>query len=340
MKAALIREFNKDFVIEDVDTPQIGEGEALVEVRASCLCAADVKIRAGSLPTLKLPHIPGHELAGVVRETGKGVQNVKPGDRVVVYMYTVCGSCHSCLAGRENLCENIVRLGLERSGGHAQYVVVPERQLLLLPDSIPFEKAAAIPDAVSTMLHAIRDVGQVRLNDYVVLLGVGGLGMQGVQLARLSGGRVIAVARHEEKLKAARDLGAEWTFNGKDETLAQEIIDATDGRGADVVFDLVSTQETFQTAADCVKKGGSIVVIGSSSKAITFQVIQVMFKEIAVKGALGMKKETVLHAIDLCRSGLIEPLVTERYPLQDINRAAERLGRGEIIGRSVILPWE
>ncbi|MBW1800107.1 MAG: zinc-binding dehydrogenase, partial [Deltaproteobacteria bacterium] len=301
MRAALIKEFNKDFSIEEVDVPKIGDEEVLVRVKASCLCAADVKIRNGGLPSLKLPHIPGHEVVGEVAETGRDVENVRAGDRVVIYMYTVCGDCYACLGGRENLCVNIVRLGLERHGGHAEYVAVPERQLLPLPDNVSYEEGAAIPDAVCTMLHAIRDQARVQLNDYVVLMGVGGLGMQGVQVARLNGGRVIAVARHQEKLDAAKDLGAEWVFNGNDDKLVDKIIEVTGGRGADVVIDLVSKQETFQTAADAVKKGGQIIVVGSFAPEITVKVGQIMFKEVEVKGSLGMKKETIIDAIDLCK---------------------------------------
>ena len=338
MKAAVIREFNQDFAIEQVPVPKIGDYETLIKVKASCLCAADVSIRAGSIPTLKLPHIPGHEVAGEVVEIGKSVETVKVGDRAVVYMYTVCGQCSNCRSGRENLCDNISRMGLDRQGGHAEYLAVPASQALPLPADIPYETGAAIPDAVSTMLHAIKDQARVKLNDYVLLLGVGGLGMQGIQLARLSGGRVIGVARHEEKLKAAKEAGAEWVINGNDENLVDKVMEVTGGRGADVVIDLVSVQETFRNAADCVKKGGTIVVVGSFSREINFQVTQVMFKEIEIKGSAGMKKQTVMDAIDLCESGLISPLVSEMYSLKDINLAAKRLSKGEIIGRSVILP--
>ena len=338
MKAVLIKEFNKDFVIEDVPMPKVGEHDALVKVKASCLCAADAKIRDGKMPTLTLPHIPGHEVVGEVVETGKRVHTVQAGDRVVVYMYTVCGDCYACRSGRENLCVNIVRLGFERPGGHAEYVAVPAQQLMHLPDAITFEQGAAIPDAVCTSLHAIRDQAEVRLNDYVVILGVGGLGMQAVQIAHLSGARVIAVARNEKKLAFAKGLGAEWTINGNDERLAEKIVEVTEGRGADVVIDMVGTQQTFQSSANCLKKGGTTVIVGSGTPEIAFSVGQVMFKEIAIKGSLGMTKQTVIDAIDLCQSGRLTPVVTDRYPLEEINDAARSLSEGKVIGRSVLIP--
>ncbi len=338
MKAVLIKEFKKDFAFEEVDMPKIAPAEALVEVKATCLCAADLKIRDGKMPMLKLPHIPGHEVAGEVVETGKEVKEVKVGDRVVAYMYTVCGDCPACRRGEENLCINIRRMGFDRPGGHAQYLTLPERQLIALPKEIPYEEAAAIPDAVSTMVHAIREQGKVKLNDYVVILGVGGLGMQGIQLARLSGGRVIAVARNEKKLELAKTLGAEWVISGLAQNQANKILDITAGRGADVVIDLVSTQETFKTASASLRKGGTIVVVGSTGIEITFSVGQVMFNEFNIRGSIGMTKQSVVDAVELCKSGKVKPIVTDRFPLSNINEAAAKLDRSEVLGRSVLIP--
>lgn len=338
MRAALIKDFKKEFAVEEVDIPRLNENEALVKVKASCICASDLRLRDGRVPGIMLPHIPGHEVVGEVVEIGRIVKKVKVGDRVVVYMYEVCGDCYACRSGRENLCVNIVRLGFNRQGGHAEYVAIPESQLLELPGNIPYEEGAAIPDAVSTMLHAIRDQGQVKINEYVVIMGVGGLGIHGVQIGRLCGGRVIAVARSEEKLEVARGLGAEWAMNGNDEKLADKIVEVTNGRGVDVMVDLVVTQETFQTAAKCLKNGGTIIIVGLTLPEITFTVGQVMVKEIAIKGSIGMKKQAVIDAIDLRKSGKIKTIVTERYPLEGINEAAKRIEESKVVGRSVILP--
>jgi propanol-preferring alcohol dehydrogenase len=338
MKAVLIKEFNKDFSIEEVETPKPRHDEALVKVKAACLCLADVKIRNGLMPSLKLPHIPGHEVAGEVVEVGKNVKQVKTGDRVVVYMYDVCRDCYACREGRENLCVNIVRLGFERPGGHAEFVAVPEDQLLLLPDNLSFEEGAAIPDAISTMLHTIRDQAQAKINDYVVILGVGGLGMHGVQIARLCGGRVIAVARSEKKLEISKRFGAEWAFNGNDEKLAGRIIEVTQGRGAEIVIDLVGNPKTIQTSLMALKKGGTLVIVGSAVPELAFPAGSLMFKELTIKGTIGMKKQTMIDAIDLCRAGKIRPYVTDRFSLEQINEAARAIKESRFLGRSVIIP--
>jgi len=337
MKAALIKEFGADFVIEETARPQAGPGQALVRVKASCLCPGDLKIRAGRMPRLKLPHIPGHEVAGIVEEVGPGVETFKPGDRVVVYMYQVCGRCPACRQGRENTCANLVRTGMEKPGGHAEFVVVEKDQLLHLPESIPFREAAAIPDAVATSLHAVREMGRTRLNDYVLIYGVGGLGLHGVQLARLAGGRVIAVSRSQSKLDLAAECGAEWTVNGDDPHLADRIVSLTKGRGVDLVIDYVVNQATLEKALACLKKGGRIVNVGSSAPEISLPVGLAMFKEVALMGSLGMDKKCLTDAIELVEAGYLKPYVTETYALEEINKAAERLEAGSVLGRSAIL---
>ena len=337
MKAALIKKFGDPFVFEDVPDPVPASGEALVRVKASALCPGDLKIRAGRNPALKLPHIPGHEIAGVVESVGEGVSAHSPGDRVVVYMYDVCKSCPACRSGHENLCARLIRTGFECAGGHAELVTVKEDQLIPLPENISFKDAAAIPDAVCTSLHAIRDQAQVRLTDTVLVYGVGGLGLHGVQIARLAGCRVIATARSTDKLDKAREFGAAETVNAREKDLLQEVLRLTGGQGVDAVIDYVVSQESFNISAAALRKGGVYALVGSTDQNISIPVGQTMFKEINVKGSLGMTRQCVTDAVDLVRRGLITPCVTEQYPLTGLNEAAERLAAGKVLGRSVIV---
>jgi propanol-preferring alcohol dehydrogenase len=149
---------------------------------------------------------------------------------------------------------------------------------------------------------------------------------------------VIAVARSESKLEAAIRMGAEWTFNGNDEKLVDRVLDVTHGKGADVVIDLVGSQATFQAAFNSLKKGGTIVMVAASIPEISFPVGQVMFKEVTIKGAIGMKKQTMIDAIDLCLSEKIKPYITDRFPLEKINEAAQRMKESKITGRLVLIP--
>jgi 2-desacetyl-2-hydroxyethyl bacteriochlorophyllide A dehydrogenase len=338
MKAARVRTFGSSFTIEEIPIPTLQDREALLRVKAACLCAADLKIRDGRFPQLGIPLVTGHEVAGEVVAVGSGVKTAKVGDRVVVYPYTTCGNCNACREGRDNLCATLSRIGFEKDGGHAEYVAVPEPQLVPLPESISFEEGAAIPDAVCTALHAIRDLADLKLNETLLLNGVGGLGMQGIQIARLCGAKVIATARSDRKLEMAKSLGADWVLSGNDEKLVDKILEWTGGRGVDAVIDLVVTQETFQCSVACLKKGGRIVLVGSTSPDIQVNVGQMIMKEITLQGTLGMKKQTVLDAVDLCRSGRIKSIVTDRFPLEKINEAAEMVKQTKNLGRIVLIP--
>ena len=337
MKAAFIKEFGDKFVIEETPIPKPGPGELLIKVGSSCLCQADIKIRKGAMAHLKLPHIPGHEVAGTVAELGQGVGGFKPGDRIVVYMYQVCRSCPACRSGHENLCPKLTRIGFEIPGGHAEYLVIKEDQAIPLPDNISFREAAAIPDAVCTSLHALREQANLKLNDTVVIYGVGGLGMQAVQVAKAMGCKVIGVARTPSKLKQAEEFGVDFTINAAEEDLVAKVMEYTKGAGADAAVDYVVSNDSLAQAISYLRKGGTWVLVGSSQPQITFPVGMVMFKEIAIRGSLGMTRQTMLDAVDLVSRGVIKPYVTEAYPLDDLNTAAQRLGDGKVLGRSVIL---
>lgn len=337
MKAARIKEFGKDFTIEDVPVPVPGEGEVLIRVKATALCPGDLKIRAGRMPSLKLPHIPGHEVAGVVESVGGGVSACKAGDRAVIYMYQVCRSCPACRSGHENLCVALARMGFEVPGGHAEFVVVKEDQVIPLPDNIGFKEASAIPDAICTSLHAIKDQAAVKLADTVLVYGVGGLGMHGVQIAKAAGARVIAVARSADKLAQAKAFGADETVNAREQDVLQEVTRITGGRGVDAVIDYVVTQESFTISAAALRKGGVYALVGSTDPSIAIPVGMVMFKEIQIKGSLGMTKRNMLEAVDMVARGVLRPYVTEEYSLENLNVAAERLGESKVLGRSVVL---
>ncbi len=338
MKAAFIKEFGNEFAIEETPVPQPGPGEILLRVEASCLCQADVKIRKGSMPQLKLPHLPGHEIAGTVAALGEGVTGHAVGDRRVVYMYQVCCRCPACRSGHENLCVSLTRLGFEIPGGHAEYVVIKADQAIPLPDNIPFRDAAAIPDAVCTSLHALREQAGLKLADTLLIYGVGGLGMHAVQIAKHMGCFVIGVARSTDKLAQALAFGADAVINASKEDVAAEALKFTNGRGVDAVVDYVVSTDTLGVAISSLRKGGTYVLVGSAEPRISFPVGQVMFKEISIRGSLGMTRQTMLDAVALVAAGAVKPYVTEEYPLDELNIAAQRLGEGKVLGRAVILP--
>jgi propanol-preferring alcohol dehydrogenase len=310
----------------------------LVRVKSAGICGTDVHIVDGKLPPITLPHIPGHEGAGVVEEVGANVDDLEPGDRVVISIYIVCERCYYCRGGREELCPNKVRIGFETNGSLSEYVRVPAVNAFKLPPSVGFDQAAILPDAVACMLHAIRTQAKTRAGDVVVLLGgIGGLGMQGIQIARLCGAKVIATSRHDDKLPHAEELGA-IAVNTRSQDLKQIVRDLTEGRGADIVIDNVGTAATITQGLEILRPGGRLVEVAYQDESIAGSFYDLVMREKEIVGSLSSTKEDLKDTIRFVAEGVLDPIVVETYSLSDINIALERLRATAVPGRIVIHP--
>ncbi len=242
MRAARYHGPGESLRLEEVPVPQPGLGEALVRVKAAGICHTELHFLSGVLNLGVAPVTLGHEIAGEVAELGPGVTSVRPGDRVIVYYYVGCGVCHWCRTGQENLCDALVaEYGFVSDGGLAEYVKAPARNLVKLPDSLPFEDAATLGCSATTSIHA---AGLARLGpgEVAVVYGFGGVGAALVQYCDLAGARVIAVGRSPAKLQLARDLGAEAAIDATREDVPARVRELTGGQGADAVFELVGTE--------------------------------------------------------------------------------------------------
>lgn len=338
MLAAVIREFNQPYSIENVPIPDIGPTDVLVCVKAAGICGTDVHIIEGKLPTIKLPHIPGHEGAGIVEKVGAEVKGVRPGDRVVISIYIVCERCYFCAGGREELCPNKVRIGFETNGSLAEYVRVPEVNALPIPESVSFEKAAILPDAVACMLHAIRTQARTRAGDTMVILGgIGGLGMQGIQLAQLCGARVIVTSRRDEKLPFARALGA-IAVNSSKENLKDVVLSLTDGRGADSVIDNIGTARSIENGLELLRPGGRLVEVAYQDASISGSFYDLVMREKEIVGSLSSTKHDLKDTIQFIEEGRLDPIVVKTYPLTEINKALTQLEATAVPGRIVLYP--
>ncbi len=338
MKAAIIREFNRPISIEDIPVPAVGPRDVLVRVRAAGMCGSDLHILEGKVTTVSLPYTPGHEFAGEVTEVGPEVTRFSVGDRVVNAIDVLCGHCRFCRTGRGNLCVNLKRLGFEINGGDAEYALVPEANLVKIPDSIPFEQASIIPDAVACMLHAVKVQGRVKLGDRVIILGVGGLGMQGIQIAKIAGACVFATSRNNEKLRISKELGADVVLNPKEQDIEKEVMRLTDGEGCDVVFDNIGIDESMRLAIRVCRKGGRIVVVGWAGVAFSIPFQDICMGEKEIVGTRASNRQDLVEAVGLVAAGKTTPYVSDRFPLSEINTALHRLAAGEIYGRGVLVP--
>ncbi len=338
MLAAVLKNYKEEFIIEEVPIPIPKKGEVLVKVVASGLCGSDIHIQEGKIKTVNLPHIPGHELAGEVFELGEGVEGFGIGDRVISAIDISCGVCMFCRSGKTNLCRKLKRIGFEINGSHAEYAVVPAENLFKISKDIPAEKAAVIPDAVTCMYHAIEGQGKVKAGDRICIMGIGGLGMQGVQIAKLFGAEVIATSRKDKKLKVAEELGADHVINTKTSKMKDEVGRITEGEMCDVVFDNIGIKESIQWALDICRPGGKVIIVGYIDQDFTANYQDVMINEKEIIGIRASNKQDLMKTIRLVEEGKIDPFVYKTMPLTSINEAVNHLKQGESDGRIVLIP--
>ncbi len=340
MKAAVLHRFGEQFQVENVPTPTAGAGEALVRVRASGLCASDLHIIDGDVPTVRLPFWPGHELAGEVVEVGPALParplSVRPGDRVVSLIDVTCGTCSYCLKGATNLCRHLKRTGFERSGSHAEFAVVPAANLRPIPNGLGWAEAAIVPDAVASAHHALVTRGMAMPGEVVVVIGAGGLGLHAVQMAAGSSMTVYALDVRPDALEQAAAWGATVVQTNIEDPVGR-IRAETDGLGADLVLDHVGTEQTILQAIAICRPGGRVMVVGYHDRTFPIPSYEVMLREKAIIGTRGNVAADLDASLRLIAEGTVRPLVSRTYSLADINNAVADLRAGLILGRAVIL---
>ena len=213
MKAVVLHEFGKPLELRDLPVPSIGPDEVLIKIKACGIDGTDLKLLNGFGYAPDLPFVIGHEPAGLIEQVGSNVSSWHPGDRVITYNFATCGKCSHCQAGRENLCQSMAGvLGVkDLPGGLAEFLKVPSKQIVRIPDSIAWHDAAVLSDAGITAYHAVKR-SQIKTGQTVVIIGVGGVGAFVVQFAKLTGARVIAIEESSPKADRAERLGADVAF--------------------------------------------------------------------------------------------------------------------------------
>ena len=203
MKAMVLKEFNQPLILEEVEKPCYGEHDVLVKVKAAGLCGTDLKIQQGKIPVKELPLIQGHEVSGIIAETGSQIKNFKIGDEVLISFYIPCNECELCKAGRKTICENLIgRLCFEQNGGFAEYIRVPESSLIRKPEKLSFFEAAIVSCSMGTVYHALLKRAKIKEGDYIAMIGAGGgLGLHAIQIAKSFNAKVIGIDVKEGKLK-------------------------------------------------------------------------------------------------------------------------------------------
>lgn len=337
MKAAFLRSFHQGLTLEETDIPKIGPDDVLVKVKASGLCASDLHIIDGMLPTVKLDYIPGHELAGEICELGENVTEYKVGQHIVAAIDVICGHCRFCRTGQTHLCTSLKRIGFEKNGSHEEYCVVPKDNVFPISESIPFEQAAVIPDALVCMYHAIKDKGQVKAGDKVLILGVGGLGLQGIQIAKYFGAEVYATSRQDKKLELSKKFGADVVVNTSKCDLQSEIEKVTNGEMCDVIFDNIGIKSSIEASLKMLRPGGKIIVVGYADSEFVANYQDVVIKEKEIIGIRGSSRQNLVDAIRMVEKGIVTPYIYKTYQLEQINEALDDLRNGNSLGRTVVV---
>ncbi len=339
MKAALMREYHRPLELVDRPVPELaGATDVLIKIGGAGVCATDLHAIEGLMEPagVTLPRVLGHENAGWVEEIGAGVTTVARGDAVLVYPPYSCGLCVACRRGNDMHCVRHEFTGLSVDGGFADYVLVSERSLLRLPDGVEPAEVAPHADAGLTAYHAVRRLAPLAVpGTTAVVIGVGGVGHIALQLLReLGSSSTIAVDTDSRRRVLAAELGADDVVEG--EGSVDAVRELTGGRGADLVFDFVGTDQTHADSAAMLARGGAYSVVGYGG-TVAIPSAALVVNEHSVVGNLVGTWVDLWELLQLHSAGRLV-LKTEAHPLDAVNEVLDKLRDGEVTGRAVLVP--
>ncbi len=336
MKAARLQSPRKPLKIVEVDDPEPGPGEVVVKVGSSGVCHSDLHIAKGEFASVKYPITLGHEPAGTIHDVGEGVKGLKKGQPVLVYPGSGCGRCWFCLRGEENHCENGRFFGFDRDGAHAEYLLVESPRYLFLIPGVSIDEAAPLACAGITAYHAVKAKALPVLHpeDYVVVIGVGGLGHIAIQLLKkLSTCPVIAVDVRRQSLSLAEGLGADHAILvGKD--LASQVRRVAK-KGVGAVVDFVGSTSTLTASYALLRACGRLVVVGAAGGSLRMDPVRLDGREVhgSILGSRGEMQELIELAI---RKQF--RVMVKTYPLEQVNEVLKMIEERRITGRAVLKP--
>ncbi len=358
MKAARIVEPNKPLVVSELELPEPTENQVIVKVKSVGVCHSDLHLWEGGYDLgdgsfmkvtdrgVKYPVTPGHEISGSIAKMGSSVTGFSVGDNVLVYPWIGEGSCPACKAGNENLCDAPRSLGVFQDGGYADNVFVPHFKYLVKVSGIDLESAASLACSGLTAYTAVKKAN-MNSPEFLVIIGAGGLGLMGIQIAKeITNAKVICVDLDDNKLDTAKKMGADFVVNSNvigsvmtgSGNAAQKIISISNNKGADSIIDFVNAPQTVKTGLAALRKRGNLVLVGLFGGSFDLSLVTIPLKAITIQGAYTGNYNDMLELLDLVKRGVIKPIVSKKYSLEDANNALEDLKARKIIGRAVINP--
>jgi len=349
LKSAQIIEPNKPLEINETELPKPNGNQVIVKVRSTGVCHSDLHLWEGGYDTgdgfmkvtdrgVKFPVTPGHEVVGSVEEIGDSVQGVNIGDLVLVYPWIGCGECTTCEKGDTNLCESPKSLGVFQDGGYAEYVLVPDAKFLAKIDNLDPDAAASLACSGLTAFTAVKKA-LTNSPENILIVGAGGLGLMGVQIANaLTKANIICADLDDEKLESAKKLGATHIINTKESDAVKKIMSICNEKGVDSIIDFVNAPPTVKMDLSLVRKRGNIILVGLFGGSVELSLVSIPLKAITIQGAYTGNYNDMLELIKLAQRGVINPIVSKHYKLDDANTALNDLKNRKIIGRAVINP--
>ncbi|MEU2228238.1 zinc-dependent alcohol dehydrogenase family protein [Streptomyces sp. NPDC018347] len=346
MRAVVFEEYGRPAEVREVPEPEPAEHGVVVRVAATGLCRSDWHGWKGHDPDITLPHVPGHELAGVVAAVGGRVTRWRPGDRVTVPFVCACGGCPSCAAGDQQVCERQTQPGFSHWGSFAEYVALghADVNLVALPDDMPYATAAALGCRFATAFRAVVQQGRVAAGDWVAVHGCGGVGLSAVMIAAASGARVVAVDVSPEALALAERFGAVHTVDAaREPDTAAAVLALTQG-GAHVSLDALGSPATCAASVGSLRRRGRHVQVGllpSPDGTTPVPLARAIALELELLGSHGMAAHAYPGMLGLVRSGVLRPdlLVTRTISLDAAPAALAAMDTAPGAGVTVIDPW-
>jgi propanol-preferring alcohol dehydrogenase len=318
MKAIRMVEPGKPLELQRIPIPSAGEEDVLVRVRATGICHSDAHYRAGRSPMGRMPITLGHEVAGEVEWVGAQVSTVRAGDRVCLHYNVSCGDCYYCKSGKEQFCTTVKMIGHHVDGGYAEYVALPARNAVPLPEEISFEEGATLMCASATALHALRR-GRVKDGETVAVFGVGGLGLSAIQLAKALGAvEVYAVDIKQDKLELASEYGA-IPIDASRSDAVEEIRKSTRGQGVDVALEMIGLPVTMKQTVESLGVLGRAVIVGLSQAPLEVHPYQTLIGyEAEIIGSNDHLLQELPLLVDMARRKVLDTsrVVSQTIPLE------------------------
>lgn len=314
--------------VEEVSHPEPGSDEVVIKVADCGICGTDIHIVAGDFPAPNLPLIIGHEFAGEVAEVGSNVQHVKQGDKATADINISCGTCYFCRHNSKMFCPYLRQLGVHTAGAMAEFVLAPATNVYRLPDSMSMEHAAYV-EPLACVIHG-QDRIDIRFGETIAIIGGGSMGLAHAALSKINGaGRVILSEPDPTRREAATRLGVDDVLDPTATDAVEEILEATDGRGADVVIEAVGNIRTYMDALNMVRPNGRLLAFGAAPQEaeMPLKPFEVFAKELTILGSYAGTYETWPEAIDLIAGGRFDPtlIIDTVRPLNEAAEAIENL---------------